>query len=170
MKRYEQILEIATRNRSKEAAEGRNAPSSQLKSYIVGHLNQLNLNIAPLTMKLVDKAEGDYFRGKKRCQTEMHKEDNLLFTFYPKDKQAQEQPEPAAIQEPNPKKLELRSFSLKNSPIVDYPLSNKILPRVFRLRTEGDSGHFKRSSDLSFAEHERLGQLEDSLALKDCNR
>jgi hypothetical protein len=86
MKRYEQILEIATRNRSKEAGEARNAPSSQLKSYIVGHLTQLKLNIAPLTMKLFDKADGDYFRGKKRCQSEIHKEDNLLFTFYPKDK------------------------------------------------------------------------------------
>jgi hypothetical protein len=42
--------------------------------------------------------------------------------------------------------MEQRSFSLKNSPIVNYPVSNKILPKAFRVRTEADIGHFKRSS------------------------
>jgi hypothetical protein len=66
-------------------------------------------------------------------------EDNMLFTFYPKEAESRSEQNPAErTQEVNPKKIEVRSFSLKNSPIVDYRNSNKILPKVFRVKTNAE--------------------------------
>lgn len=77
-------------------------------------------------------------------------QENMLFTFYPKESEPSETLARTDLsQEINPHRLELRSFSLKNAPIVDYRNSNKILPKVFRMKGKGEEESNVKRKNLS---------------------